>query len=308
MPAHQAADHVHPPDHAVPGAQAEAEGTVSDQSLAGDEREGISTGRVLAPIGDDVAREAIAVTTAPAGFDPGADALDRRGDASDVDVSDGMHGGTSIRMSMARPIELVNTVPYGYNRAVPTDKTPVPEARLSTADWESAALDALAENGLAGVAIEPLARRLGVTKGSFYWHFPDREALLAAALARWEKSHTEHVIDAAEGVRDPRQRLASLIGRVLAGGRSDRIHIALATSNHPLVRETLVRVTRRRIAYLESCYVQLGQPRLEANRSALLAYAAYVGLVHLRLEAPKELPAREAAPAYVEHLIGKLVP
>ena len=67
---------------------------------------------------------------------------------------------------------------------VPTQKTAVPEARLSTADWEAAALDALAENGLAGVAIEPLARRLGVTKGSFYWHFTDRDALLAALKER----------------------------------------------------------------------------------------------------------------------------
>jgi AcrR family transcriptional regulator len=191
---------------------------------------------------------------------------------------------------------------------VPARKTAAADARLSTADWEAAALDALAENGLAGIAVEPLARRLGVTKGSFYWHFADREALLAAALARWEHSHTERVIDAVEDVRDPRERLARLIGRVLAGGRSDRIHIALASAKHPLVRETLARVTHRRLVYLESCYAELGQPRVEAKRSALLAYAAYVGLVHLRLEAPKELPANEALAAYVEHLVGKLVP
>ena len=189
-----------------------------------------------------------------------------------------------------------------------TRKTAVPEARLSAADWETAALDALAENGVAGVAIEPLARRLGVTKGSFYWHFADREALLAAALTHWEQSHTERVIDAVADVPDPRERLVRLISRVLAGGRSDRIHIALATAQHPLVREALARVTHRRLVYLESCYVELGQPRREAKRSALLAYAAYVGLVHLRLEAPKELPARDAFAAYVAHLVGKLVP
>jgi hypothetical protein len=67
-------------------------------------------------------------------------------------------------------------------------------------------------------------------------------------------------------------------------------------------------VTHRRLVYLESCYVELGQPRREAKRSALLAYAAYVGLVHLRLEAPKELPARDAFAAYVAHLVAKLVP
>jgi AcrR family transcriptional regulator len=191
---------------------------------------------------------------------------------------------------------------------MPTHKTAVPEARLSAADWETAALDALAERGLSGVAIEPLARRLGVTKGSFYWHFDDREALLAAALAHWEKSHTERVIDAVAEMRDPRARLSRLIGGVLAGGRSDRIHLALASATHPLVRETLARVTHRRLAYLEACYLELGQPQREAKRSALFAYAAYVGLIHLRLEAPKELPARGASAAYVEDLVGRLVP
>ena len=166
----------------------------------------------------------------------------------------------------------------------------------------------LAEDGLAAVAVEPLARRLGVTKGSFYWHFADREALLRSALTHWEQSHTERVIDAVKDLRDPRERLARLIGRVLSDARSDRIHLALATAKDPLVRETLARVTHRRLGYLESCYVELGQPRREAKRSALLAYTAYVGLVHLRVEAPEELPAGDALAAYVEHLVGKLVP
>jgi len=191
---------------------------------------------------------------------------------------------------------------------VPKRKTVAAEARLNVADWETAALDALAEDGLAGIAVEPLARRLGVTKGSFYWHFADRDALLAAALAHWERSYTQSVIDAVEQVRDPRERLARLIGRVVLGGRSDRIHIALATAKEPLVREALARVSHRRLAYLESCYAELGQSKTEAKRSALLAYAAYVGLLHLRLEAPKELPARDAFGSYVEYLVGKLVP
>jgi AcrR family transcriptional regulator len=186
---------------------------------------------------------------------------------------------------------------------VPARKTGASEARLSKVDWESAALDAMAESGLSGVAIEPLARRLGVTKGSFYWHFADRDALLAAALAHWEKGYTENVIAAMEGVREPRERLARLIGRVLGGGQSDRIHIALANAKHPLVRETLERVTHRRLAYLESCYAELGQSRREAKRSALLAYAVYVGLVHLRLEAPTETPAQDALAAFVERLL-----
>ena len=60
------------------------------------------------------------------------------------------------------------------------------QGRLTADDWAQAALDLISEQGVAAVAVEPLARRLGVTKGSFYWHFPSRDALLQAALERWE--------------------------------------------------------------------------------------------------------------------------
>ena len=56
---------------------------------------------------------------------------------------------------------------------------------LTREDWTRAALLAIAEGGTGAVAVEPLAARLGATKGSFYWHFRSRSDLLAAALATW---------------------------------------------------------------------------------------------------------------------------
>ena len=60
-----------------------------------------------------------------------------------------------------------------------------PKARLGRDDWIRAALDAIAAGGLAAVAVEPLARSLGVTKGSFYAHFSNRDELIEAALEAW---------------------------------------------------------------------------------------------------------------------------
>lgn len=57
---------------------------------------------------------------------------------------------------------------------------------LSKEDWVRAALFAIADGGAAAVAVEPLAARLGATKGSFYWHFRSREQLIAEALEFWE--------------------------------------------------------------------------------------------------------------------------
>ena len=128
-------------------------------------------------------------------------------------------------------------------------------ARLSADDWAQAALDQIAEQGVASVAVEPLARRLGVTKGSFYWHFPSRDALLQAALERWEKVEQETVFGSLEKVPDPRERLRALF------------HV---------VAPVIGRVSQRRFDYLTASFRQAGLSRTEAQHRARLAYAAYV--------------------------------
>ena len=181
--------------------------------------------------------------------------------------------------------------------------------RLGAEDWERAALKALAESGVAGVAVEPLARRLGVTKGSFYWHYEDREALLRAALARWEHDYTERVIEILEALPGARERLIRLIGDTSMVRSSGKIHVALgAASGIPAVAAAMARVAKRRIAYLERCYTELGLSRSDARRSALLAYSAYVGLIHLRAEAPNEIPGGDELSAYTARVVDALVP
>src|SRR5215510_9879487 len=67
--------------------------------------------------------------------------------------------------------------------------------RLGPDDWVKAALRAIACGGLAAVSVEGLAVSLGATKGSFYWHFPSRDALIHAALAKWQDDETRAVLD-----------------------------------------------------------------------------------------------------------------
>src|SRR3954454_25212776 len=82
---------------------------------------------------------------------------------------------------------------------------------LTSDDWTRAALDALARGGLSAVAVEPLAKELGATKGSFYWHFADRSALIAAALALWEQRDTDAIIAAVDRADDATARLRNLL-------------------------------------------------------------------------------------------------
>jgi AcrR family transcriptional regulator len=164
--------------------------------------------------------------------------------------------------------------------------------RLSAADWARAALTAIEEGGLGAVAVEPLAARLGATKGSFYWHFPNRETLIDAALRLWEHEHTESVITQIEAHADPAASLRQLFALVVGYSRHDRIEVALlATADHPLVAPVMRRVTERRVSYVASLFEELGVPPAEARRRSLLAVSVYLGHVQFAHAAPGTLPS-----------------
>jgi AcrR family transcriptional regulator len=181
--------------------------------------------------------------------------------------------------------------------------------RLTRQAWIHAALEAIAEGGLAAVAVVPLAKRLGATKGSFYWHFPNREALVEATLADWEQSHTVAVIAEIKAAsEDPLQQLRVLFKRVTELAARDRIELALlATADHPTVRPVLDRVTRRRIDFASRLFQRLGFSPAGARRRALLAYSAYLGYAQLVHATPQHLPRTQAARrAYLDEVLAAL--
>ncbi|WP_226469001.1 TetR/AcrR family transcriptional regulator [Luteimonas panaciterrae] len=195
-----------------------------------------------------------------------------------------------------------------------TDTAPVAEkperkGRLSAEDWAQAALHLIAEQGVAAVAVEPLARRLGVTKGSFYWHFPSRDALLQAALERWESIEQQSVFGMLEAVPDPRQRLRDLFQMVAHEVTSHIIFSALLKAlDHPIVRPVMERVSQRRLDYLTASFRQAGLTRSDAQHRARLVYAAYVGFLQLQLQLQQAKPPREELEAYVEHMMAVVIP
>ncbi|MGW7019862.1 TetR/AcrR family transcriptional regulator [Streptomyces decoyicus] len=180
--------------------------------------------------------------------------------------------------------------------------------RLTAQDWAEAALAAMGEGGLAAVAVEPLAARLGTTKGSFYWHFANRDALIEAALKRWEETCTEAVIAEAEAEPDPGERLRGLLVRATDRSAADPLDVSLlATAAHPRVAAALARVTARRIGYVAALFTELGFPEDEARRRGLLAYTAYLGHTQLGHAIPESLPADAARDRYLDGVIETLV-
>lgn len=182
--------------------------------------------------------------------------------------------------------------------------------RLTAQDWVAAAVAAIARGGIAAVAVEPIAASLGATKGSFYWHFANRDALLEAALREWERTDTDEVITLVESEPDVRRRLRLLLAVAIggSGGRpGDRVELALQpTADHPLVAPVLARVTARRLGYLTELFRALGFPPEQAQQRSLLAYTAYLGHAQLAHATPDAAPSGDALPAYVDDVIATL--
>ena len=183
-------------------------------------------------------------------------------------------------------------------------------ARLSAADWERGALEMIAQEGVGALAVEALARRLGVTKGSFYWHFKSREALLQAALNRWEADDDGELQQHIGATGDPpRQRLGALFRWVSGEAQAHRIYAALLQAlDHPLVQPTMTRVSQRRMDFLEAAFREAGLDPGAARHRARLTYAAYVGFLQLNLTLKLPHLSHEQYEAYVEHVIATLVP
>jgi AcrR family transcriptional regulator len=181
--------------------------------------------------------------------------------------------------------------------------------RLTRDDWITAALDAIADGGLAAVGIEPLAVRLGATKGSFYWHFENRDALLEAAIRRWEKETTTDVVAEITAARDaPSSQFRRLVAGVIERAELDRVGPALlASAAHPVVAPALERVTAARLSLIATVLGRLGFPPAEARRRALLAYSAYLGHGQLAHSTPAVLPATRAGRrAYLDDALRAL--
>jgi AcrR family transcriptional regulator len=170
-----------------------------------------------------------------------------------------------------------------------------PRKTLTRDDWTTAGLAALVEGGPDAVAIEPVAARLGTTKGSGYWHFTDRADLLRAVLGAWVEQHTVAVQDRVEAAGgSPRERLRHLLGIVSAAAEHSPADLLLVASADPDVKAAVVEATQLRVAYVERLIREDGVPGPEARSRAVLAYAAYLGHASLTSAVPGLVPREPA--------------
>jgi AcrR family transcriptional regulator len=137
---------------------------------------------------------------------------------------------------------------------------------LTRDDWISGAWDMLGVYGLDGVRVEPLARRLGVTKGSFYWHFKDRQQLVEALLDRWFLIWDGQMSPRMEQAADPADRVwalfESVVGRVTRG---QTVSLRMLSHSDADVARRIEERDAQRLAFLMEQLVAIGFSSDEAR-------------------------------------------
>lgn len=160
--------------------------------------------------------------------------------------------------------------------------------RTPRGSWIEEGLQALGRGGPDAVRIEPLARALGVSKGGFYWHFKDRQALLEEMLDAWERTWVDEVADAidTEG-GDARSRLRRLFSMASASG-AELMKVELAIRNwarhDKAVAKRLRQVDNRRMDYMRPLFAAFCEDDDDVEVRCLLALSLFIGAPFINVD------------------------
>ena len=145
---------------------------------------------------------------------------------------------------------------------------------LTKDDWLRAAMELLRTRGIGGVRVLPLANALGVSRGSFYWHFEDRDDLLRCMLDWWDREMTDRVIRFANESRDSPQKSLMAVAEDVIRSDRNRYETAIRTwaEGDKRAAKTLKRVISKRLDYVTGLFREAGFSPAEARaRGDLLA-------------------------------------
>ena len=174
--------------------------------------------------------------------------------------------------------------------------------------WLDAAYDLLVEGGVEAVKVMPLAQRLGLSRTSFYWHFADREALLAGLIARWRAQNTGNLVARCEApAATIAEAMLNLIDCWVDPNLFDsRLEFAMRTwaLTDPGVASAMAEADALRLAAITALFRRFGYGETEADTRARTLYLSQVGYIALRSD--ESLDVRMGRiPAYVLTFSGQ---
>lgn len=155
--------------------------------------------------------------------------------------------------------------------------------RLSREAWLAQALEVLAQQGNAKLRVETVAAALGVTTGSFYWHFKDRDAFLESLVRYWGTAYTDEVIEQMTGVEgDAKHRFRMLLETVVRGNYAGYdVSVRAWAAQEPKILDLVAEVDQRRLAFMGSLLAEIGfeGEELEMRTRTALGYLVFDALI-----------------------------
>jgi AcrR family transcriptional regulator len=158
-----------------------------------------------------------------------------------------------------------------------------PSSRLSVEDWLQAGYTVLAEQGVRALKVERLCRQLGVTRGSFYWHFEDTDGYRAALVESWNTFLERDRQSLAElDALAPRERLSTMMIALLSP-QHWMLECAMRewARSDPVAAANIRAADRRLLHSVTKVYTDYGFSPADAKLRAELTFAAGIGLLHL---------------------------
>jgi AcrR family transcriptional regulator len=149
--------------------------------------------------------------------------------------------------------------------------------QLSANDWLDQGLKTLAQSGFTALKAEPLSKAMGVSRGSFYWHFADIGAFHAAILARWREVAAEQIIANVEAASGHEKPLVLLLRRVFSEKLTLENAVRTWASVDPIARAAVQAIDQRRLGYVASLFRQTGLTEEVASARAQVLYWAFLG-------------------------------
>ncbi|HEY4342849.1 MAG TPA: TetR/AcrR family transcriptional regulator [Parvibaculum sp.] len=168
--------------------------------------------------------------------------------------------------------------------------------RVSAADWIDAAMRLLAREGVDAIRIDRLCADLAVTKGSFYWHFPNREALVAAIALDWASRRPQTTFETIRALdANPREKLYRLFDLYWRDDivRFDRAMRAWALSE-PAIRKAIIATDREMLGFVAGLFEEMSYPKDDAHMRAATIFFTGIGMSAApHLVVPSEDDGRE---------------
>ena len=149
--------------------------------------------------------------------------------------------------------------------------------QLSARDWLDQGLQTLAKQGFTALKAEPLAKAMGVSRGSFYWHFADIGAFHAAILKHWREVAAEQIIANVGAAAKDDDPLVLLMRRVFGEKLTLEKAVRTWASVDATARSAVLAIDRRRLGYVENLLTQAGLSSEAARARAQILYWAFLG-------------------------------